>query len=997
MPQKKFLEQIADYYTGKPGNGDLADITFIFPNKRSAMFLKRYIQLRVKDRFTLMPRFSTFSRFTSQIVRVGEASRYESLFILYQAYCQALMEVNPDGEEQIRDFDRFIFWGDMILNDFDEIDKALADPKQLYKNLESLKEISSDYLTDEQKSIIKRIWGDTNYTVHVESFWLHTNRGDNSELTRKFTTLWQILGRIYEIFQEKLKENHLTTSGKQMRRALEILKSRDNSNLLNRRYVFVGLSDLSNAEIAIMDFLKNAGIAEFFWDLESPLFKSGDDKFDNENRAIRIISRLRELYPMPQDFEPEPIDSIGNINIIGVPSAMAQSKYAGKVIKEMGKLNDSEAFNTAIVVPDTSQLMHLMLSLPDDLPGINVTMGLPYSSTNFANLFRAIISMQRRMRKTRNNKHTFFYQDVLEVLVHPHFQLVAPQRANSVRQYIFDQRQFNIDAEALTNEFPELSAIFSPVGDTDNIDNTYRYITNLLKCLRESFVRYTTNKVEDEVFELNILDYFEQQLDELHRLMEKYKIDMRGATFFSIFERILQSKTINVEGTPLHGLQIMGVLETRALDFDNIIFLDMNERTFPRRDYVKTMIPNNLRRGYGLPPIEQSESFYSYYFLRAIGRASNVTLLYDSRPPKTGTSEMSRYVTQLMYLNQGDNIKHNQVEFSGKQPQCSEITVNKTPAVMRQLYEFRRAGGKNISASSLKTYLNCPLQFYLQYIVGLRDSEDPTEYMDEAEIGTIFHNTVERLYRPYKEVEITEQIIDKILNDGKLDKILIEEIAIINKLDPETASMDSFNIEARMLKGKIALLIRQMLECEKTDYCNRHGNFTYMDGEMEVAKPWKIYDGLTVNFKMLIDRIDRLDGETLRFIDYKTGKDIYKIGNNLESIFSPDYTKHAIFQLLVYAESYHDLVDPDVDIRIALHIVKKILTENTIAPITLGRGVLPDFKTITQQFRPLLNELFRKIFDDTTPFTQCANAEQCRRCSFNSMCGRSLPPEYDNL
>lgn len=144
--------------------------------------------------------------------------------------------------------------------------------------------------------------------------------------------------------------------------------------------------------------------------------------------------------------------------------------------------------------------------------------------------------------------------------------------------------------------------------------------------------------------------------------------------------------------------------------------------------------------------------------------------------------------------------------------------------------------------------------------------------MDEAEIGTIFHNTVERLYRPYKEVEITEQIIDKILNDGNLDRILIEEIAIINKLDPKTASMDSFNIEARMLKGKIALLIRQMLECEKTEYCARSGNFTYMDGEMEVAKPWKIYDGLTVNFKMLIDRIDRLDGNTLRFIDYKTVK-----------------------------------------------------------------------------------------------------------------------------
>ncbi len=998
MPQVKFLEQIADYYTSGNRQKQLADITFVFPNKRSALFLKRYIQQRVDSHYTLMPRFTTFGRFASQTVRVAEASRYELLFILYNSYRQALMEKGPAGLEQVRDFDRFIFWGDMILNDFDEIDKSLADPKQLYKNLEALKEITSDYLTDDQKEIIRRIWGETNLTGHIETFWLHAYKDDSSELTRKFISLWQILGRIYEIFQERLKKANLTTSGMQLRQALSILRESSEGRLLHRKYVFVGLSDLSNVEIAIMERLKNIGRAEFFWDLESPLFCTPSGELNTENRAIRFIGRLKELFPMPSDFYIEPVDSVGKIDVIGVPSSMEQGKCAGEVIhrmKEHGGFDAARAINTAIVVPDTSRLTHLMLSLPDGLPGVNVTMGLPYSSTNFATLFRSILSMQRNMRKGRNNKSTFFYQDVLEVLVHPHLQVIDPQHANSLRQYIFDSRQFNIDASRLAAEFPELAMIFRPVGDTGNLKASYDYIVDLLHGIRDALLAHLPTARVESSLEFDMLKYFEEQVAELHRLIEKYQIDMQGTTFLSIFERILQSKNINVEGTPLQGLQVMGVLETRALDFDNVIIMDMNERIFPRRDYVKTMIPNNLRRGYGLPPIEQSESFYSYYFLRAIARASHVTLLYDTRPPGSlGAGELSRYVTQLLYLHKGNNITHRQLELVGKQPETKDIVVSKSKEVLEQLNEFKREGGKNISASALKTYINCPLQFYFQFVVGLRESDDPTEYMDEAEIGTIFHNTIERLYRPYKNELITEEVIDKILHDGSIDRILVEEIATAKHIDAEHATADDFNVEARILKGQIALQLRQMLECEKTAYCLNGGGFTYIDGEKEIKGPWKINDELTINFKMLIDRIDKIDENTLRFIDYKTGKDDYKIGDSIDKIVSSDYSKHAIFQLFVYAEAYHDLIDKNVKIRPALHIVKKILTEGGINPITYNRKVLPDLEAHHESFRPLLNEMLMKIFDEETAFTQCEDTNSCRRCPFLGLCGRSLPPEY---
>lgn len=998
MPQAKFLEQIADYYT-EPGRIEmLADITFIFPNKRSALFLKRYIQQRVSNRFTLMPRFTTFSRFTSRTVRVAEASHYELLFLLYRSYRQALMEQSPEGLEQVRDFDKFIFWGDMILNDFDEIDKALADPAQLYKNLEAFKEITSDYLTQEQKDIIKRIWGETNLTGHIETFWLHTQRDNPSELTRKFISLWQILGRIYEIFQDKLKKANLTTSGKQLRQTLAKLKETDNDELKRRKYVFVGLSDLSNAEIAIMDRLNDLGAADFFWDLESPLFKTPTGKYNTDNRAIRFISKLKELFPMPEDFSLNSIDLNETIDVIGVPSAMVQGKYAGEIIRNKvneGNFDEKAAINTAIVVPDTSQLMHLMLSLPDNLPGVNVTMGLPYSSTNFATLFRSIITMQRRMRKNRGNKRTFFYQDVLQVLVHPHLQIIDPLHINSVRQFIYDQRQFNIDAEQLAAEFPEFATIFRPVGDSDNLDESYQYIVDLLEDISNSLGEHLPEKMVKNSYEIDILEFFKKEVAEIHHLIEKYSIDMRGSTFMTIFERILQSKNINVEGTPLKGVQVMGVLETRALDFDNIIFMDMNERTFPRRDYVKTMIPNNLRRGYGLSPIEQNESFYSYYFLRAISRASHVTLLYDTRPPGPGAGEMSRYVSQLLYLCKNGNLHHKQVELSGTQPSTNEIEVPKSPEVLRQLDEFKRDGGKNISASALKTYLKCPLQFYLQFVVGLRESDDPTEYMDEAEIGTIFHNSVERLYRPYKGKLITEDSINQMLEEKHFDSVVIEEIAKAKNMAPEHSTIDDFNLEARMLKGKISLLIRQMFEREKIDYCQKQDGFIYVDGEKEIVGKWKINDWLEINFKMLIDRIDQTDGKTLRFIDYKTGKDEPNVGDYMKNLFTANHKKHAVFQLLVYAEAYHDLVDADVDIRPALHIVKKILADNEIAPISYKRKLLPDFAATSKEFRPLLNELLEHIFDSETPFTQCEDTDSCRMCPFLSLCGRNLPPEHN--
>lgn len=989
----KFLEQIADYYTSGPMAPMLADITFILPNKRASYFLKRYIQQRVRSKFTLMPRFSNFGRLAANTVRMSEPSHFDLLFRLYDVYKEAF-------GDKAKDFDSFIFWGDMILSDFDQIDLALADPVKLYSNLEMLHDIAADYLSPEQKDIIRRIWGETNYTAdHVERFWLHaTHEGKETGLSEKFVSLWKLLGPMYTRFRNSLVAEGLATAGMQMGMALDTFKDMPHDQIRRRRYAFVGLSELSNAEIAIMERLQRAGAADFFWDLESPVFNSAGPGLSSANQAFRIISSLRKNFPMPSTFSLEKVGEMPDIEIVGVPSSVAQAKMAGEFIHRLndsGALDGDKAIETAIVVPDPAQLAPLMLALPDGLSGINVTMGLPYSATTFATLFSSIISMQQRSREHRG-RPTFFFQDVLEVLVHPHLQLIDPGHINSVRQAIFDQKMFNIDAAQLTAEFPSLAFIFKAVPKSSNLDDTYNYIIGLLRGIRDALARYFPAHVLKASFELEILDYFEKEVEQLHRLIAAHGIKMAESTFMMLFERILKSKTINVVGAPLHGLQVMGVLETRALDFDNIVILAMNERSFPKRDYIKTMIPNNLRRGYGLAPIERSESFYAYHFFRAIARAKKVKLLYDSRPPASGTGEMSRYLAQLLYLYGGGKVKNNVVELKGVAPKARDITVEKTPEVMAMLEKYKKEDGPKISASALKQYIKCPLAFYLQYVNGLRDDNEPEESLTAAELGDLFHKSAKRLFDLHKGSPLTAADLEAMANGEELEKILTQETASLYGLNGSDANEDDLNVEGRLARSQTLVQLRAMLLAEAATYCAAGQSFTYVEGERDVNGQWEVTPGLKVNFRMQIDRIDRIDridGSTLRFIDYKTGTDDSKVGDSIESLFSNDHRKHAVFQLLTYAEAYHDMVDPGVSISPALHIAKDILKEGVIKKITYRRQSMPDYPGLSPVFRPMLNDLFQKIFDDCTPFSQADDPEVCRYCSLINMCGRNLPPQ----
>lgn len=991
MP-RKFLSQIADYYTDPDKIGNLGNLTFIFPNKRSALFLKRYIQQRVPGNSVLMPRFSTFKRFVSKVTGRGEPSRFEALFMLYNAYSETLLKAGQ--AEHANDFDRFIFWGDMILSDFDTIDSSLADARRLYANLRAVHEISADYLTDEQKEVIERIWGVNNLSVHIDRFWKHFNPSDDgdSEATRKFLSLWDILYDIYEAFRKKLDDAGMATGGMLMRDALDMLRSGKGVSHVRGRFVFVGLSELTTAELAIMDTLHRQGRADFFWDLQGAFFSNSAGALSDANNAVRLISRLNSQYPSPPDFRPDEINDVPVMDIVGLPSSVGQAKVAAGVIRQWlggDKNTPANAIETAIVVPEPSQLMPLMLGMPDDLCALNVTMGLPCSSTTFATLFSAVIQMQRRSRRGRGGKTTFFFQDVLEVLMHPHVRVIAGDIADKLRHLIIDKRIFNVEAEMLVAECPGLQFIFMPVADTDSLDESYSYVAALLDGLEQGV---SAKASAGSRFEADILKSLRGEVDRLRDLMVRYHIRMQETTFLALFESILRSKVLNVEGTPLEGVQVMGVLETRAIDFDNIIFLAMNERTFPRRDYVKTMIPNNLRRGYGLPPIEWSEQFYAFNFFRSLSHASKAVMFYDTRPPGRGTGEMSRYLTRLQYLFP-DKVKVHKIELSSLENEKRHISVVKDDIVMEQLRRYLTPGGPNLSASTLKTFKNCPLAFYLKVVCGLGEDDTPVEYLDPAKQGDIFHRSAKSLYDKYKNGMMDKAVLTAMADDPELSVFVTKEVARAMGLDPATASESDLSFEGLLLRNEIAVQLRSMLLVEAEEYCAA-GGFKYLSGEFDVKdKQWEVSPGLKVNFRMQIDRIDQIDGSTLRFIDYKTGTDDTVLAS-VTGLFNGTSEKDAIFQLLIYAEAFHDLVDPKWKVLPVIHKIRDISKNGKIGNISFNRKPMEPFPALSDQFRPLLNELVGNIFDPEKPFVQTDKENNCTFCAFLDICGRT-PKEFN--
>ncbi len=995
-----FLKLVARAYASRFDSMELSDICFVFPNKRSASFFTRYLDEELSSTPHFEPEAITISDFVASFSQLGEATRHEQLFTLYNEYKRL--------EPGVSDFDRFIFWGEMILSDFNDVDRYLINPDELFTNLTHLREISANYLSDEQRELIRRFWGEEPEPENIERFWQHV--GDDSENHKhrhKFVKLWKVLAPLYHAFTESLSSRGLASQGMFYRNAA--LEVAEGEGLTALRYVFVGFNVLSTAEIKIFERLKARGLADFYWDYNSPAFGL------KNNRASHFLAANIEQFPPLYDIGEEKITSLPDITIKAMPSNVVQADEAGRSLAgylAQGFMPDPDnAINTAVVLADEGMLLPVINAVPPEFTTMNITMGYPLKYTPVASLIHNIVNLRRNVRHS-GGRSLFYYENVKSVISDPALMAIAPDECDSLMKFITDKRLYIISETEIAGAYPVLARIFRTVSRPDDIDEVFGYVRDIVNLLLENVAHEPESAPEltrsdsgeeeaelpvekDEVTVMTLercfLEAYLDAVNDLYLSCRQYGISLRETTLFQLIDRVVATSSVRFTGEPLRGLQVMGVLETRALDFDNVVMLSVNESIFPKRHQAKSFIPETLRKGYGMATIDFQESIFAYYFYRLLSRASHVTLLYDSRSEGLNRSnEPSRYLRQLVYLL-GDKgkITYMKSNFPMAAFINETISIDKSSAIMEKLSAFTRPGsGKNLSASAINLYLNCPLCFYLEYVEGLRFPDEVTDYMDSSTFGTILHDSAQALYGQLRErvgnhPVMAEDLLNLVKSPVMLSKVVTMEINDhFNRLGPDR--LDELVGEAKVIHDVMVFYLKELLRGD----ARLHTPMQLVGEEVPLAMRLKVDDELTVNIKQRIDRVDSVDG-TLRIVDYKTGNDS-NAAASVEELFTPSSKRpKAILQLLFYCMLYNMDKGEDRPIRPMLYKFRDIANaETALAGVKIAKEPINDYHTVVEEFRERLYDTIREIFNPEVPFKASDDNESCTFCKFKQICRR---------
>lgn len=1005
---ERFLERVACCLLDR--TSDHRNTTLIFPNKRSTLFMRRYLKRNARGP-VFMPRLVTIGSFMSRFTpEAQQVNGMEALFTLYDAYVMVENEANQTPMA----FDRFRYWGELMLSDFDDIDRRLVNAEKLLGNLSDLKEIRTDYLTEDQRQLAIELWG-YDPVADFEGFWRHYARHDGEDVVFDgFKSLSLLMYPVYQRFHQLLAEQGLVTAGRIARNCVErIADALESDDSMPQHIAMIGFDILDTSRRKMFDELQKSGRCEFFWDIPDVLTR--DTAPSIRNRALplsRYISSLVKQFPMPADFGLPPLSPAPGVEIISVPSNTLQTKVAGNILDALhraGDIDTSRADDTVVVMPDSALLVPMLHSLPPSLFKINVTMGMPVRNTPFATLLSSIITM-RMLSRLEDGETVFPTENLSRILTHPSVNVIDPQGAAQLRRYIAQRSQYMTPYSEIVNYAPKLGFIFDTSGDENSSETARRYLDSLFVGMTTLIKENISAKADVTAsHELKTLNALKTAVDTIFALLQKHRevtpdLDTGTATYFRLVERLINKEVLNLSGSPLRGVQIMGALETRSLDFTNVVMLSMNEKTFPPRRFVRSLIPAALRNAYGMTSVEEHELEYSWLFANIVSRSRRVYLLYNAAADEFGAGGMSRYLYHVRHIYSGLKARLVDVLPHSATTASVPIVVDKTnDAIRKQLARYMPGGDLNLSASALKNYLRCPLKFYLTNVEQISEAREIQPSIDVAMQGTIAHAALEALFKTYV-VGLHGGVVDSTLDIPK------------NEISAEVARQfdskyyfDRYHGNVDLMPGEARLLVR--LLTDKIDKILRlerdRGPFNFFgaevtpafDGNHSKAFDWKISDKLTVRFTYSIDRIDRLSDGKLRFIDYKTGSDKLSVGK-VDDLFHRGGQKKsndAIFQLLTYAHAYNDFTGDNRPVRI--EITKVFDPKNSVGPKLKikdaeDKHYIPletHLDESVEAFRPMLNELVEEIFDETKPFVQATDIDSCSYCQFLNVCHRVVP------
>lgn len=764
---KKFLNIVAEDLYNKFGkdNNILPKIAVIFPNNRARLFFGEEL-FKVANKPTWSPSFLSINDIFASKQELTLAEPVTLNTILYRTYTDVFKERYPD--KTLETHDEFYLWGEILLHDFDDIDKNLVDSKRLFANIKNQEDLTNtlDFLTDEQKE-------------HIKLFFKNFNPENETELKNKFIENWNILYEVYTNFKENLEKKELVYEGMLKRKAIENIDKNGFNNPDYKKYVFVGFNVLDKCETKLFDKLKNLDLALFYWDYDKIYM-------NKSHEAGRFI--LSNIAKFPNELSETYFDNFKkdkDIQFISASSENAQARYIKEWLENKMKEKDFNANETAIILCDESLLTSVIHSIPNEIKYINVTMGFPLSQTQIASLIKAIFTIHLNSKSTKDNKESFYYKDVISILQHSLILDATNNLTKEIINCIIKSHKFYIDDKDI-NKFTEEAKEGITKGATeeitksikDNINNgnidlkkiDYENIKRLLsflfknniassgildiltnvidiiakdKCIKIDKENKEGNNVKDPLKEESLFRVYtliNEIKTEITNKQENENIDLKLSTLSGIIDKAIMTTKVPYSGEPIRGLQIMGMLETRNLDFKNILMLSTNEGIIPRKDANDSFIPFNLKKGFDMPTFEHQDSIYAYYFYRILQRAENITLMYNSATEGTNAGEMSRFMLQLL-IESGQNIENYNLTSSINLDKSDEIKITKTDEIIKKLDEI-----KILSPSALNKYLNCQLSFFFRYICKYKEQDEMEDEISNRIIGNIFHHSAQYIY-----------------------------------------------------------------------------------------------------------------------------------------------------------------------------------------------------------------------------------------------------------
>lgn len=958
---ESFLKLVAaDLY--KHTEGNLAHTAVVFPNKRAGLFFNEYLAQESESPIW-SPAYVSISELFRSLSPWEVGDPVKLVCELYKIFRRETQSTET--------LDDFYFWGEMLISDFDDADKNKVDTDKLFSNLQDLRNIMDDYtfIDDEQEEAIRQFF--QNFSIERRT-----------ALKERFISLWDVLGNIYKGFRESLASQNIAYEGMMYRHVIEHLNV---DKLPYEKYVFVGFNVLNKVEHTLFTQLKDAGKAVFYWDYDEFYMKENRQAVTHE--AGEFIRRNLRDFPSPLSGELfKNLSKPKEVHYIASSTENAQARYLPQWIRNNLTTPEKE---TAVVLCNEALLQPVLHSLPAEVKHVNITMGFPLSQTPVYSFLIALLELHTHGFNFKSGRYTF--QSVVTLLKHPYTRQLTGQAELLEKELTRNNRFYPLPGELGKDEF--LTRLFTPLSG--NLNLCIR-LSETLQQVAGIYQANTSGTEDTDAFNQLYRESLFKAYTTINRfrtLIEEDELTVQSETFRRLLVKVLSATNIPFHGEPAIGMQVMGVLETRNLDFRHLVLLSVNEGQLPKSGGDSSFIPYNLRKAFGMTTIEHKIAVYAYYFYRLLQRAERITLMYNTSSDGLNRGEWSRFM--LQFLIEWPHPITRQFLEAGQSPQgTSPITVEKTPDVMRRmqsLFDVRTNPKAKFSPSALNYYLDCPLKFYYRYVAGLSAPDEVSAEIDSATFGSIFHYAAEHIYE-----DLTTH--GKVINKEALETLLRNEVKLQDYVDTAFKKLffnvpqnekPEYNGVQLINSAVIARYLKQLLQNDL-----RYAPFTFIASEMEVDEPIDIQTPKGViksRIGGIIDRMDSKDG-TLRIVDYKTGGDA-DTPPHVESLFIPDKKRsNYVFQTFLYA-AIMCRKQPTMKIAPALLYIHRAATETYSPVIQMGEPRKPkeaveDFSKYEKEYRERLQGLLEEIFNPEKSFTQTEIIEKCTYCDFKALCKR---------